>query len=183
MFVLRQKWKKTLNFHSYKKNTCTIRITFPKNKGKMNNSVFHFSFKKKGNTLNFWAGNSISWNHLIFLCTNKNSTVLPDNVVLNYTYFKLENCRRKFKSLVQYLLFSWNFGRISTKKFFSLGYTKDCNPSALTEFASAAFRIGHSLLRPFMPRMSSSYQPLDPPILLRDTFFNPDIIYQVILRN
>ncbi|KAK7573452.1 hypothetical protein V9T40_010643 [Parthenolecanium corni] len=63
------------------------------------------------------------------------------------------------------------------------GYTNDCNPSALTEFASAAFRIGHSLLRPFMPRMSSSYQPLDPPILLRDTFFNPDIIYQVIIIN
>ncbi|XP_068084351.1 uncharacterized protein [Anabrus simplex] len=59
------------------------------------------------------------------------------------------------------------------------GYNPSCNPSIVNEFAAAAFRIGHSLLRPHIPRLSPSYQLLDPPILLRDGFFNPDIIYQV----
>lgn len=43
----------------------------------------------------------------------------------------------------------------------------------------AAFRIGHSLLRPHIPRMSPTYQPVEPALLLRDVFFNPDVIYKV----
>ncbi|BET01777.1 oxidoreductase activity, acting on peroxide as acceptor [Nesidiocoris tenuis] len=57
------------------------------------------------------------------------------------------------------------------------GYSSTCNPNIVTEFASAAYRIGHSLLRPHIPRMSSSFTPVEPAILLRDHFFNPDIIY------
>lgn len=60
-----------------------------------------------------------------------------------------------------------------------IGYSPDCHPGPFTEFAAAAFRIGHSLLRPHIPRMSPTYQPLEPALLLRDVFFNPDVIYKV----
>nr|XP_018902400.1 PREDICTED: peroxidasin homolog [Bemisia tabaci] len=58
------------------------------------------------------------------------------------------------------------------------GYTGQCNPTIVTEFAAAAYRIGHSLLRPHIPRMSSGFQPMEPAILLRDFFFKPDIVYK-----
>lgn len=62
---------------------------------------------------------------------------------------------------------------------FAATYSSACNPNIVTEFASAAFRIGHSLLRPHLPRMNTQYQPVEPAILLRDVFFNPDVIHQV----
>jgi hypothetical protein len=62
------------------------------------------------------------------------------------------------------------------------GYYKDynptCNPAIVTEFAAAAFRIGHSLLRPHIPRLSVNHQPIDPPILLRNGFFKTDNLLQ-----
>lgn len=73
--------------------------------------------------------------------------------------------------------------KTSKQSFRISGYSDECNPSIMSEFAAAAFRIGHSLLRPHIPRMSASYQPLEPSILLRDTFFNPDVIYQVSTLN
>lgn len=63
------------------------------------------------------------------------------------------------------------------------GYDNTCNPQILTEFAAAAFRIGHSLLRPHIPRLSANYQIINPPILLRDGFFKPDMIMQVSFMN
>lgn len=61
-------------------------------------------------------------------------------------------------------------------------YNPNCNPSSFTEFAAAAFRIGHSLLRPHIPRLDSNYNIVDPPILLRDFFFQTDIMMKVSLN-
>jgi hypothetical protein len=48
----------------------------------------------------------------------------------------------------------------------------------VNEFAAAAFRFGHSLLRPVLLRMDEDYKELKPGVRLRDTFFNPDVLYQ-----
>ncbi|XP_043286751.1 uncharacterized protein [Venturia canescens] len=79
-------------------------------------------------------------------------------------------------------ILGWNAVSLYGLKLLPQGYYKEysptCNPSVLNEFATAAYRIGHSLLRPHLPRMDHNYQPMDPPILLRDGFFNPDMLYQ-----
>jgi peroxidase len=80
-------------------------------------------------------------------------------------------------------ILSWNAVNLYGLKLLPQGYYKEynptCNPAVVTEFAAAAFRIGHSLLRPHIPRLSSTHQPIDPPILLRDGFFKTDIFLQV----
>lgn len=77
---------------------------------------------------------------------------------------------------------SWNAMNLYGLKLLPQGYYKGynpkCNPSIVNEFAAAAYRIGHSLLRPHIPRMNQHYQVVDPPILLRDGFFKVDMIMQ-----
>jgi len=84
-------------------------------------------------------------------------------------------------------MLSWNAVNLYGLKLLPQGYYKEysatCNPSIVTEFAASAFRIGHSLLRPHIPRLSPNHQPIDPPILLRDGFFKTDMILQVNLSN
>lgn len=79
-------------------------------------------------------------------------------------------------------LLSWNAVNLYGLKLLPQGYYKEydptCNPAIVTEFAAAAYRIGHSLLRPHIPRLSVNYQPIDPPLLLRDNFFKMDILMQ-----
>jgi peroxidase len=79
-------------------------------------------------------------------------------------------------------ILSWNAVNLYGLKLLPQGYYKDynptCNPSIVTEFAAAAFRIGHSLLRPHIPRLGPNHQPIDPPILLRDGFFRTDMLLQ-----
>ncbi|CAG0923981.1 unnamed protein product, partial [Notodromas monacha] len=61
---------------------------------------------------------------------------------------------------------------------YSEGYDKKCNPTILNEFATAAFRFGHSLLRPDLKRMNKQFMEVEPSLLLRDIFFNPDALYE-----
>ncbi|KAK6624368.1 hypothetical protein RUM44_011227 [Polyplax serrata] len=101
-----------------------------------------------------------------------------------------EHARRIVTGVWQHLIYNeylprllgWNavnlYGLKLRPQGYYKGYSDSCNPNILNEFATAAFRIGHSLLRPHIPRMGPSYTPVDPPILLRNGFFNPDMIYQ-----
>ncbi|XP_055851679.1 uncharacterized protein LOC129915962 isoform X2 [Episyrphus balteatus] len=79
-------------------------------------------------------------------------------------------------------ILSWNAVNLYGLKLLPQGYYKDYNPSCspivFNEFAAAAFRIGHSLLRPHIPRLSVNHQPVDPPLLLRDGFFKMDVMLQ-----
>ncbi|XP_046470600.1 uncharacterized protein [Neodiprion pinetum] len=100
-----------------------------------------------------------------------------------------QHSRRIISAMLQHLVYNeflprilgWNAVSLYGLKLLPQGYYKEysptCNPSVLNEFAAAAFRIGHSLLRPHLPRMDSNFQNIDPPILLRDGFFNPDMLY------
>ncbi|XP_023246916.1 peroxidasin homolog [Copidosoma floridanum] len=101
-----------------------------------------------------------------------------------------QETRRIVSAMLQHITYNeflprilgWNAVNLYGLKLLPQGYYKEylptCNPSILNEFATAAFRIGHSLLRPHIPRMDRSYRNIDPPILLRDGFFNPDMLYQ-----
>lgn len=100
-----------------------------------------------------------------------------------------QETRRIISAMLQHITYNeflprilgWNAVSLYGLKLLPQGYYKDysptCNPSVLNEFAGAAYRIGHSMLRPHIPRMDQNYQSIDPPILLRDGFFNVDMLY------
>ncbi|MCB0320143.1 MAG: peroxidase family protein [Bdellovibrionales bacterium] len=54
------------------------------------------------------------------------------------------------------------------------GYRSDVDASIMNEFATAAYRFGHSMLSPFILRLDASLLPIpEGPLSLRDGFFQP----------
>ena len=52
------------------------------------------------------------------------------------------------------------------------GYQNDVNPGILNEFSTAAFRYGHSLIRPFFDVVDKGFNPIRSPVPLKKMFFN-----------
>lgn len=57
------------------------------------------------------------------------------------------------------------------------GYDPNVNPGVTNEFSSIAYRFGHSMVNPFVPRLKEDGTPIDEGNLdLRDAFFSPELI-------
>lgn len=59
-----------------------------------------------------------------------------------------------------------------------LGYESDSSATLRNEFAAAVYRLGHTLLKPSFERLNSNYKMAKKPLMLRDAFFNSDMLYQ-----
>lgn len=55
---------------------------------------------------------------------------------------------------------------------YSRDYDPSCSASTLSEFSAAAFRMGHSLIRPAFPLLDASFKQIGKSFQLRKAFFN-----------
>ncbi|XP_067144092.1 uncharacterized protein [Centruroides vittatus] len=101
-----------------------------------------------------------------------------------------QNGRRILSAVLQHITYNEFLprllGRKAVKKYdlelindgYYDGYDPECDATIHNEFSSAAFRLGHTLLRPMFERVEKGYLTMTSPIRLRSAFFNPDILYE-----
>jgi hypothetical protein len=59
------------------------------------------------------------------------------------------------------------------------GYKPDVNPGIATEFSTAAYRIGHTLINDDVALMDNDGNETDEPLALAEAFFNPSVLHAV----
>ena len=89
-------------------------------------------------------------------------------------------CRKIVGALIQKITYEDYLPKIlgsNINKFIGpyTGYNDTIDPSIPNSFSTAAYRYGHSLVRPFFDRLNDQYEPLPiGPLNLVDSFFSPD---------
>jgi peroxidase len=92
-----------------------------------------------------------------------------------------QETRRIVGALLQKITYEDYLPKVMGPTFFNQligpypGYDPRVDPGVPNSFATAAYRYGHSLVRPEFARLGSNFQPLPKgPLNLVDAFFNPD---------
>ena len=91
-----------------------------------------------------------------------------------------QTCRKIVGALIQKITYEDYLPKILGFNFDKFigpyrGYNNMVDPSIPNSFATAAFRFGHSLIRPFFDRLNDQYEPLPiGPLNLVNAFFSPD---------
>ena len=90
-------------------------------------------------------------------------------------------CRKIVGALIQKITYVDYLPKVLGYKAYDIflgpyrGYFPSVDPSVPNAFATAAYRYGHSLIRPFFDRLNEDYLPLPiGPLKLVDAFFAPD---------
>lgn len=113
-----------------------------------------------------------SWGGMLCNCTPSGSRLRAIMVVSGWSVWSGSKAHHHpFICQLIYLCVS-----LSVNACFLAEYDGNCNPGILNEFATAAFRFGHSLIRPSLLRMDTSFSESHGGVELRKSFFNPDML-------
>ncbi|KAG8175633.1 hypothetical protein JTE90_001062 [Oedothorax gibbosus] len=96
-----------------------------------------------------------------------------------------QQVRRIVSAMMQHITYSEFLPRVLGEKMLKdldlvstrFRYDPACSATVYNEFAAAAYRFGHTLLKPVLPRLGPGYVQKEP-VRLRDVFFNPDLLYE-----